>query len=329
MENTPLISVIVPVYKVEPYLRKCVDSVLSQTYQNLEVILVDDGSPDGCPAICDEYAKKDARVRVIHKENGGLSDARNFGLDAMRGELVAFVDSDDWVREGYIENMYQAMQKYGADAAVGGIEYFYESAGVYKQPYKMPAPEGVWKMAEAMERLMVQKEFLPSACAKLYKKSLFQNIRYPKGKKMEDLATAYQLFYECKKIAFTAQNHYIYVQRSGSILHSNRLPVLADSLSILTEMLRFIETKIPQCTDAAIGRSVGLLLQIYHGLPKEMLASEPKVKDLEYWIQKHRRKVIFNKKVKAKIRLACLLSYGGFGVLRFAFQFARANGEVG
>ena len=115
-----LISVIVPVYNVEPYLRKCVDSILAQSYSNLEVILVDDGSPDGCGAICDEYAAKDARVRVIHKPNGGISDARNAGLDIMTGDYVTFVDSDDWIDEQHLSSLY-ALVKGGADIAVSDV----------------------------------------------------------------------------------------------------------------------------------------------------------------------------------------------------------------
>ena len=115
----PLVSIIVPIYKVEPYLRRCLNSIVNQTYTNLEIILVDDGSPDGCPQICDEYAAKDKRIVVIHKKNGGLSDARNTGLDICKGEYISFVDSDDWVDEGYIEKLLSFTQKENADIAIG------------------------------------------------------------------------------------------------------------------------------------------------------------------------------------------------------------------
>ena len=107
----PLVSVIVPIYKVEPYLRRCLDSIVKQTYTNLEIILVDDGSPDGCPQICDEYAARDKRIIVIHKKNGGLSDARNAGLDICKGEYISFVDSDDWTNENYIANLLDIITK--------------------------------------------------------------------------------------------------------------------------------------------------------------------------------------------------------------------------
>ena len=115
-----MISVIVPVYKVEPYLHKCLDSILSQTYQNLEIILVDDGSPDRCGAICDEYAQKDPRVKVIHKENGGIATARNAGMRIAAGDYWMFVDSDDWLEADAISNLYQLLAEYNADLAIGG-----------------------------------------------------------------------------------------------------------------------------------------------------------------------------------------------------------------
>ena len=121
MQN-PLVSIIVPIYKVEPYLRRCLDSIVNQTYTNLEIILVDDGSPDGCPQICDEYAAKDKRIIVIHKENGGLSSARNAGLKIASGAFISFVDSDDWVNDHYIETLYLAQNKFNADLVIAVSE---------------------------------------------------------------------------------------------------------------------------------------------------------------------------------------------------------------
>ncbi len=117
MSDNPLISVVIPVYKVEKYLRECVDSVINQTYKNLDIILVDDGSPDKCPAICDEYAEKDTRVRVIHRKNGGLSAARNSGIDIARGEYITFIDSDDYVSRVYVEQLYFTLKTSGAGAS--------------------------------------------------------------------------------------------------------------------------------------------------------------------------------------------------------------------
>ena len=122
----PEISVIVPVYKVEKYIKKCVDSILAQSFTDFELWLVDDGSPDNCGTICDEYAKKDERVKVIHKKNGGLSDARNVALDVMQGKYVFFVDSDDWISNDALESTYEALKRTGTKVATGNIVSVYE-----------------------------------------------------------------------------------------------------------------------------------------------------------------------------------------------------------
>ena len=122
-----LISVVVPIYNVENYIKKCVDSILSQTYKNLEIILVDDGSPDNCPQICDEYAQKDNRIKVIHKENGGLSDARNAGIDISKGKFITFIDSDDYIEKDYVEVLYNSIKENASDMAIGSHKAIYDN----------------------------------------------------------------------------------------------------------------------------------------------------------------------------------------------------------
>ena len=133
--SQPLVSIIVPIYKVEPYLRRCLDSIVNQSYTNLEIILVDDGSPDNCPQICDEYASKDNRIKVIHKKNGGLSDARNAGLDICKGEYISFVDSDDWVDEKYIETLLDLAIKENVDIAIGEHEKKIRDSAFFKKKH--------------------------------------------------------------------------------------------------------------------------------------------------------------------------------------------------
>ena len=216
MQN-PLVSIIVPIYKVEPYLRRCLDSIVNQTYTNLEIILVDDGSPDCCPQICDEYAARDKRVVVVHKENGGLSDARNAGLDICKGEYISFVDSDDWVDEGYIEKLLSFTQKENADIAIGENN---RTEGCSE-----PSKENITIMAytpkEALMHLFSQNHIaFTVSWGKLYKKNLFSTLRFPKGKFHEDEFTTYILFSKAKKIIYTSEILYYYYQRSGSIVSS-------------------------------------------------------------------------------------------------------------
>lgn len=227
--QTPLVSIIVPIYKVEPYLRRCLDSIVNQTYTNLEIILVDDGSPDGCPQICDEYAAKDKRIVVIHKENGGLSDARNAGLDICKGEYVSFVDSDDWVAYSFVESLLQVISQSKAEI---GVTSFIRTSNSFTAEIK---PETKPNIEELNPQQSVKKlwsdEYVTfvTAWGKLYKASLFTDIHFPKGKIHEDEHTTYKLIYQSKKTVFLNEPLYFYYQRNDSITatdESNTLKIL-------------------------------------------------------------------------------------------------------
>ena len=212
----PLVSIIVPIYKVESYLRRCLDSVISQTYVNLEIILVDDGSPDNCPQICDEYAEKDKRVVVIHKKNGGLSDARNAGLDICKGEYISFVDSDDWIDEKYIEILFNLLQTERADIAIINHQQFYDDNCLLPEP---AFEDAVYDGRAALKKLIVAPTIqLILSWGKLYKKELFFNLRFPKNKFNEDQYTSYLLFFSSKKIVCKIVIAYHYLKRDDSIM---------------------------------------------------------------------------------------------------------------
>lgn len=213
---SPLVSIIVPIYNVESYLRRCLDSIVNQTYTNLEIILVDDGSPDNCPQICDEYAAKDNRIVVIHRENGGLSDARNVGLDICKGEYISFVDSDDWVNERYIEALFNLTIKVDADIAIGEHEKIYNEQ-IYSS--RIVEKKQILFPLEAIE-VLFQRKYLSFILSwgKLYKKHLFDNVKFPKGRFHEDEFTSFILFYNANKIAYTSEILYYYYQRTDSIM---------------------------------------------------------------------------------------------------------------
>ena len=219
--TTPLISVIVPVYRVEEYLERCVKSILSQTYKNLEVILVDDGSPDQCPAICDACAEKDARVKVIHQENKGLSGARNAGIDAASGEYLAFVDSDDYVSPHFIEELYQLLQDTGC--AIGQCRFSYVNGdGLVEEG---DSAFCIYRGESLMEQLYGPEEKATCfvvAWNKLYRAELFKEtgIRYPEGRIHEDEATTYRLFHEAKKLVFLDRALYGYYTENGESITS-------------------------------------------------------------------------------------------------------------
>lgn len=214
----PLVSVIVPIYKVEPYLRRCLDSIVKQTYTNLEIILVDDGSPDGCPQICDEYAAKDKRIVVIHKENGGLSDARNAGLDICKGEYISFIDSDDWVANIYIEAMLKATITNNAEMVVGNFIRANQTYSLQISNYSLANVETLSPIQAVKKLWSPEYVIFVTAWAKLAKRNLYKDIRFPKGYIHEDEYTAYKLLYLSQKTIFLDIPLYCYYQRDDSIM---------------------------------------------------------------------------------------------------------------
>lgn len=234
------ISVIVPIYKVEEYLYRCVDSIINQTYTNLEIILVDDGSPDNCPMICDEYAKKDIRIRVVHKKNGGLSDARNAGLDIATGEYIMFIDSDDFVDIEMMESMMKNMIDNNVDMVVCNIKYVYED----REVVKYNQADRILDRYEAMEEYLKDGVVQAVAWNKLYKKSLINNMRYKVGKTNEDEFFTYKVVDKTEKIYYNSSPFYNYIQRDSSIMGKYSIKRL-DGVEASYERLNFIKEKYP------------------------------------------------------------------------------------
>lgn len=216
MEQPVLLSVIVPVYNVEAYLPRCVDSILAQTYENLEVILVDDGSKDGSGEICDDYGARDSRIKVIHKENGGLSSARNAGLDIAQGEYVAFVDSDDWLEPEAYGWMMGLAQRYGVKLVCGG-RYDVDGKTGQRQLGLCPQKEELISAEEMAGRIFLWDGCDSSACDKLYHRSLFREMRYPEGKVCEDVPVTYRIVLQAERAAMCDRPLYNYFHRPDSI----------------------------------------------------------------------------------------------------------------
>lgn len=216
------ISVIVPIYKVEQYLCRCIDSILSQSYRNLELILVDDGSPDACPEICDEYRKRDSRVKVIHKENGGLSEARNFGIELATGKYIIFVDSDDYIDSMMIEKMLKALIESNSDLCICNINYVDENGAILGSQNKIsPIKNGVYSRNDILESLVNDGYwFYVTAWNKLYKTDVFRKIRFRVGKYHEDEFIIHEIIDCCDRIVCIEERLYSYVQREGSIMNT-------------------------------------------------------------------------------------------------------------
>ena len=241
-----LVSVIIPVYKVEDYIHRCVDSVLSQTYGNLEIILVDDGSPDRCGEICDEYAAKDKRVVSIHKKNGGLSDARNAGMEICKGEYITFLDSDDWVVPDYIERLYRLLKDTGSDVSACS---FIKTSTEDTKPDSSPEEIRVFSNIEALDKIESNTDIqlyvqLVVAWGKLYKRSLFQGITYPVSKLHEDEFTTYKVIYRAERIALTSAQLLHYWQREDSIMGAGfNVKGNLDATEALKERAEFYQQK--------------------------------------------------------------------------------------
>ena len=274
----PLISVIVPIYKVEKYLKRAIDSIREQTYTNLEILLVEDGSPDLCGQICDQYAKEDSRIRVIHKPNGGLSDARNAGLDQMTGEYVVFVDSDDYIADFFIEELYQILIRNDADVSFCRYEVvtkedrceadrlrrFYPAgsgretvaANVVEKTAKGTEKTAQSVSGQLMEicdrhRLLLNMydrnhpdaTYFIVSWNKLYKAALWEGIRFPKGKIHEDEATTYKIFDKTGKGVYVKVPMYAYFSAPSSITRDAFSLKRLDWMDALTDRIRYFEKK--------------------------------------------------------------------------------------
>ncbi len=250
MQKEPLISIIVPVYKVEQYLAKCVDSILAQTYRNLEIFLVDDGSPDNCGAICDAYGQKDSRIRVIHKENGGLSSARNTALEVAQGEYFGFVDSDDWIEPEMYETLLAGIRKYDAKMAYGGRYDVDGRTGEKTRGLCAQKDECITGM-EMLGRVFIWDNCDSAAWDKLYHRSLFEEIRYPQGLNSEDVAIFYKLMERTDKVAMCSKPLYNYLHRENSITTAKISDKTFHFLHHTNTIYPYIQKYHPELTDRA------------------------------------------------------------------------------
>ena len=237
----PLISVIVPIFRVEAYLRRCVDSILAQSYQNLEILLVDDGSDDGCPAICDAYAEQDARVRVIHKKNGGLSDARNAGIDVATGDYFGFVDSDDYIHPDMFLRLVEKAMETGADlvrcgrAKVDAEEQILEQTGAF--------PNQVLTQMEALNYMIDSHTGATVGIwLGLYRRELFDGLRFPVGRIHEDEYLTPRLLLACQTVSYIDDVLYYYNQGNGdSIMRRAFSPKRLDLIWVMEDRLAYFK----------------------------------------------------------------------------------------
>lgn len=306
-KNKPLVTVIVPVYKVEKHIHRCLDSIVQQTYGNLEIILIDDGSPDESGRICDEYAAKDPRITVIHQQNGGISDARNKGLDKARGEYIGFVDSDDWIHLEMYQKLVEIGLEHHADIAIGGHNYVTKSR--IFPPYQMHGIQ-IYHTREAMIELLRDETFSNFMWNKIYKRDLFEGIRFPKGQVMEDMAVAYRLFLKAEKVVLHDRPLYYYVvDNPESISANHTLDFLYDHIHFCAVRLEHLKADYPEI----ISRQVFLIVK----LARMFYAKYDRKRDVEYQkknmsirsvLKSYRKEILFHKDIEKGPKLKILLA---------------------
>ncbi len=254
----PTVSVIIPVYQVEKYLDKCIASVVGQTYPKLQIILIDDGSTDQSPAICDEWKERDSRITVIHQPNGGLSRARNAGLKVATGEFIGFVDSDDWIEPNMYETLLSALQETDADISVGGIKSFTEDSQdvIFTQPKH--SERTVYSAEEALRRLLlyVKESICSGVWNKLYRRSVISNIKFPAGRLHEDIPWTAEAIGNSKAVVCVNQIFYHYLIRPDSLSHDTQQKVrlVYDELEMYEQRLGYFHEHYPALVKFAIMR---------------------------------------------------------------------------
>ncbi len=279
---TKLISVIIPVYKVEEYLDKCVESIVNQTYKNLEIILVDDGSPDNCPKMCDEWAKKDERIRVIHKENGGLSDARNAGVLVAEGEYIYFVDSDDAIIKEAVENAMNFSQNYNAQVVISTIKKKSNTQQVIVD-----------------KGYNIYKEILSSAhweaWGKLIKTDLVKAIPFKKGRLYEDILFSPFVVLKAQNVVFVDDGAYLYTKREESIMGKSKQVIKEDLVTNINELLMQIKKDYRRLYSFSVLWGGRLLLVKKNSITPTQ-ANEPFIDAVKKYFRKHfLRLFLFNK----------------------------------
>lgn len=307
ISDCPLISVIVPIYNVNQYLDRCIQSIIDQTYHNLEILLADDGSIDGSGETCDKYALKDKRIKVIHKENGGLSSARNAAIDIMTGTYMTCVDSDDYITDDYVEYLYNLLKHNHADISMCQLKKVYSDKDKLDA---LPILVEVLNNKDAIKCYLYQKKFTASAHCKMYKSKLFHSLRYPVGKYYEDMAVICRLLDRADKIVISNEQKYYYVQRENSIMNEDFNPQKMHRIEIAEEIRSFIGEKYIDLIKAANARCFLAAIQTFREIPQK--SEYEKYTDVVWKeIVKYRREIIIDSNTKMLHKVMGISTYCG------------------
>ena len=317
--NKPLISIVIPVYNVEAYLERCLDSVLAQTYQNLEIILVDDGSTDSSTQVVDRYAHKDSRVVVIHQTNGGLSNARNHGINVANGEYLTFIDSDDYVATDYVEYLYQLLAKnnFQSKLALCSLKTIFTQTGGFIDAGN--GSEQTLSGEKAIEMMCYHDLVDTCAYAKLAKKELYDKVRFPEGKLFEDIATTYKLFDQCETVECGFVAKYFYMIRGNSIVTSEFKPSKLDLLAMTDEMASYVNQKYPSLKAATLRRQV---YARFSTLNQMLTVTDYKAErdEILNFLRRNRKAIMSNPRAPKRDKLGYLMLTFGFNFYKLAWS---------
>ena len=313
-----LITIVVPVYNVEKYIDRCVESIQNQTYKNLEIILVDDGSKDNSAKICDQYAKKDKRIKVVHKKNGGLSDARNAGIEIAKGKYIAFIDSDDYIDEHFVEVLYKSMIQYKTKIAIADICVQYDTGEKFENSDKTVYVETEKEILRKM--LIGIRDLDNSACNKLYDMSLFKDIRYPVGRLYEDTATTYKLFSKCENMVINSFPLYYYMKRRDSITQGRFNPKKLQLIDSVSEMTTYVRSKYPELSPECDRKMMWAYLSTLSQLAASSKPDKSIAKKLLKYINANGKSLLKKKVLSKRDKLGIICARFGFGFYRLVWR---------
>lgn len=312
-----LVSIIIPIYNIEKNVEKCIDSVINQTYKDLEIILVDDGSTDSSGMICDNYGMADSRIHVVHQANAGLSAARNKGIDLCKGSYIFFLDGDDWIDVTCIQKLLKLSLQYNADITDCNCYecYYYESLPLVSNP-KVEVMDKI----EAQKALLYLTKLRVNAWGKLYKKEIFNDIRFPEGKLFEDQFPSFLAISTANTIIKTNEPLYAYVRRNDSILQTKYTSKNMDAIQQNELLVNYVSLNYPSLKKAAESRLLweSLYIIVHIDSCKKHPNDYSKCKK---YIERYRRKFLFDPNISNRLRSTCYLSLLGYPFLRFAYNF--------
>ena len=322
MENKKnvLISVVVPVYNVEKYLNRCIESILIQTYNNIEILLIDDGSTDGSSQICNKYVKKDKRIKVFHKKNGGLSDARNVGIDMSSGKYIMFIDSDDGVENDIIEYLYNLIIKFNTKMSVCSHNIILNDRKLIKKLEGKKEERLTDK--ECIKRMLYHKDIDTSAWAKLYNRELFDDVRYPKGFLFEDIGTTYKFFLKSKFIACGYLKKYNYFVRKNSIVTGSFSEKKLDLLKMTDKMGTDVLEIFPDLNKAVLRRRVYARFSTLNQMIGVYDVNYIR-RDLINFIKKNAVKILIDRFVPVRDKIAIILLCMSYKFYELIWKFIK------